>query len=757
MNLAGFDLAQLDLVAIKAEIERQQELRKYDWKLHARPKQLPPPGNWRYWVLRWGRGSGKTRTGAEFIRSMAQAGKHPRIALIGPTAADVRDVMIEGDSGILSCSSPDFMPLYEPSKRQLTWPNGVIGKTYSADEPDRLRGPQHHAGWLDELSAFEYPEAFTQFKLGFRLGTNLRCIITMTPKPCAVVRELDKQSKDGTGRVIMSTGSTYENEKNLAPEFFTEVIRQYEGTRLGRQELQGELLEDTPGALWNTLVLDRTRVAVAPPMVRIVVSIDPSVTASDESDECGITVSGKGIDSDLYMLEDASGVMTPHEWASLAIRLFHKWNADVIVAETNNGGDLVGNTILAIDPSVPFRKVTASRGKHLRAEPISALWEQNRAHLVGNYERLEEQMCQMSSEGYTGRGSPDRLDSAVHGATELMLNGTTVQMFPDFRAAHRGNSDPATACHVYDVLSYEAQLKDWWTRWVSVSFSLTSAAAHWWAREPNGRIRIYRELLAQDATPEEFGRDIAERSRQEAANHRMLPVWMGEEAFKTSGGKCLAVSVAEGIQKSLGAHKSFLFVHNEEEKGILDPLARWKAIQSRLERMPKGFLSVQKLPGADSTGWDIVREMLRWRSNNAQASTTGPDWDYARTLVKDYPKFEAYIAQFAQPEPEVLPILKISNDCKGMIQAMSGAVRTPDDTALAMGGGTFVLQSLRLGCMAAREDSARQPMEEFIGARLDALPEDAAGISKHLAVLKAREDYTNRHGSGVISFARRRR
>lgn len=385
MNLAGIDFSQLDLRSIAAEIERQQELRRYDWKLNARPDQLPPPGQWRFWLIMSGRGWGKTKTICEYLRLLAKGGKHRRIAILGATAADVRDVIVEGDSGILAISPPDFTPLYEPSKRQLTWPNGVIAKTYSADEPDRLRGPQHHAAIVDELAAYEYPEAFTQLKFGLRLGNDVRCVIATTPKPCQAVRELVKQAKEGNGRVVITRGSTYDNRANLAPEFFDEIIKQYEGTRLGRQELDGELLEDTPGALWNTVILDQTRCRETPPdMVRIVVAIDPSVTSSGDSDECGISVCGKGIDGDVYVLDDLSGIMTPNEWASTAIRAYHQWGADAVIAETNNGGDLVGNTILALDPSIPFRKVTASRGKIARAEPVSALFEQNRAHLVGS-------------------------------------------------------------------------------------------------------------------------------------------------------------------------------------------------------------------------------------------------------------------------------------------------------------------------------------------------------------------------------------
>lgn len=384
MDLTNLSFGNLQLADILKAAEEVARDRKYDWEANARPEQLPPTGSWRFWLILAGRGWGKTRVIAEFARMLAKKGKHGRIALLGATAADVRDVIVEGDSGILACSPQDFMPLYEPSKRQLTWPNGVIAKTYSADEPDRLRGPQHHAAIVDELAAYEYPEAFTQLKFGLRLGKDVRCAIATTPKPCFSVRELVKQAKDGTGRVIITRGSTYDNRANLAPEFFEDIIKQYEGTRLGRQELDGELLEDTPGALWNTLILDRTRCKEEPPeMVRIVVAVDPSVTSSGDSDECGISVCGKGIDGDAYVLADLSGIMSPHEWAKRAVWAYHEWNADAIIAETNNGGDLVGNTILAVDPSVPFRKVTASRGKVARAEPVSALFEQNRAHLVG--------------------------------------------------------------------------------------------------------------------------------------------------------------------------------------------------------------------------------------------------------------------------------------------------------------------------------------------------------------------------------------
>ena len=699
-----------------------------------------------------------TRCGAEYIRQLAEGGKHPILHILGPTAADVRDVMVEGPSGILACSPPWFMPEYEPSKRQIKWPNGVIAKTFSAEEPNRLRGPQCYGGWIDEIAAFDDPEAFTQFKLGYRLGSDLRCIITTTPKPCPIIHDLVKDEK--TGKAIIVRGSTYENRQNLAEDFFADVISQYEGTRLGRQELEGELLEDTPGALWNTLLIDRTRVKREdlPPMARIVVAIDPSVTSNARSDECGIAVVGKGVNGDGYMLEDLSGVMTPNEWAMAAIAAYHRHSADVIVGETNNGGDLVGNTILALDPGVPFRKVTASRGKHLRAEPISLLSDQGRFHLVGNYAKLEEQMCAMASDGYTGSGSPDRLDALVWAASEVMLGGTTVTMFPDFRAAHRANGEPENAVHVVEV----GEVKDWWTRWISVTIG-SSSAAHWWCREPaqpgkiGSRSRIYREFLAQDMTPEEFGAGIAQRSQQEAKISRILPVWLAENAFSGIQGKSVAAAVAEGIQRSLGQHKAFLFVHDDEERGIVDPQQRWRTFSARMDRMPTGFLSVQPIKGKDSDGWDVVREMLRWRPA-ASGRLEGPDWDYARQLVlTDYPAYERYISEFKEPDVEVLPELLISNQCKGVIQAMSGAVRTNDDSALAMGGGSFVLQSLRIGALASREDASREPMQEFVGRKLAALPSGASGTARHMAAVKAEQDWGGQHGMGPISFSRKRK
>lgn len=753
MNFAGIDFGATDLNAALKVIEAEKEKRRYEWKTQARPKQLAPKGNWRFWLLMAGRGFGKTRTGAEFVRQLAEGGKHPRIALIGPTAADVRDVMVEGDSGILACSPPWFMPKYEPSKRQLEWPNGVIAKTYSADEPERLRGPQHHAGWIDEPAAFQYPEAFTQFKLGFRLGSDLRCVLTTTPKPCPLVRELVKQAKESPDRVVITRGSTSENEANLAPEFFTEVIAQYAGTRLGRQELDGELLEDTPGALWNTAMLERTRHRASealPPMSRVVVAIDPSVTSNAGSDECGIAVVGKGVDGDGYMLEDLSGVMSPNEWASVAIAAYHRHAADVIVGETNNGGDLVGNTILALDPGVPFRKVTASRGKHLRAEPISLLSEQNRFHLHGSFPKLEEQMCAMASDGYTGSGSPDRLDAMVWGASELMLGGATVQMFPEFRPSQRPG-EPGNALHVYRW----TEMKEWWPRWISVNIGSTSAAL-WWCRDNNGRIFVYRELVLQDVTPEAFGMEIAKLSQSESDAVRSIPVWLSDKAFDRVQGKSVASLITDGISRVIGQHKAFLFVHTQEEREIHDPGERLERIESRLRKMPQGFLNVRALNGGkDQTGWDVVRELLRWRGSTP-GKREAPDVEWAKHLaLTDKRAYQEYVDSFSGNPVEDLPVLRISAECKALIQSMSGAARSAsDESALANGNGVFALQSLRIGALASRQEQVAEPREEFVGRRLDAMPDNATTMARMIVAERAETHWNNTQEATPLSFRR---
>lgn len=386
------------------------------WRSLARPDQLSPVGDWRVWLILAGRGWGKTRTGAEWVIEQVRDKGRRRVALVGATAADVRDVMIEGESGIMSIAPDNFRPVYEPSKRRLTFPNGAIATAYSADEPNRLRGPQHDSGWCDEPAAWKYPETWDMLMFGLRLGDNPQCVATTTPRPIQLIRTLIKDPATHITR-----GSTYDNRENLAPQFFAQIITKYEGTRLGRQELGGELLDDIPGALWNRKMLDDLRIAKAPEMVRVVVAIDPAMTSGEDSDETGIVVAGKGIDGHGYVLADRTCRMSPDGWAKRAVEAYKEFEADRIIAEVNNGGDMVERMIRIASYDVPYKAVHASRGKRVRAEPISALYEQNRMHHVGTYERLEDQMCSFTPDGYDG--SPDRVDALVWAFTELMVDG----------------------------------------------------------------------------------------------------------------------------------------------------------------------------------------------------------------------------------------------------------------------------------------------------------------------------------------------
>jgi phage terminase large subunit-like protein len=383
----------------------------YDWAFWARPSQTAPPGDWRTWLILAGRGFGKTRTGAEWVRGEVEANRRGRIALIGATAADVRDVMVEGESGILAVSRPSFRPVYEPSKRRVTWPNGAIATTYSADEPDRLRGPQHDGGWADELAAWRRPEAWDMFLFGLRLGSDPRSVVTTTPRPTKIVKELLAAPTTHPTR-----GATYDNLENLAPAFAEQIIRKYEGTRLGRQELYAEVLTDTPGALWTYVMLEDRR--PAPDLARVVVAIDPAVTSNEDSDETGIVVAGLGIDGRGYVLADRSCRLSPDGWAQRAVAAFDDHHGDLIVAEVNNGGDLVEQTIRTVRRAISYRTVHASRGKAVRAQPVAALYEQGRVSHVEVFPELEEQLTSWTPESGT---SPDRLDALVWALTELLV------------------------------------------------------------------------------------------------------------------------------------------------------------------------------------------------------------------------------------------------------------------------------------------------------------------------------------------------
>lgn len=389
----------------------------YSWDCWRRPKQATPDGDWRVWLIMAGRGFGKTRTGAEFIREQVATGRAKRVALVGATAADVRDTMIEGESGLLSVFPPDQRPRYEPSKRRVTFHNGATATAYSADEPDRLRGPNHDLAWADELAAWRYPDAWDQLMFGLRLGDRPRAIVTTTPRPIPIIRRLTAL-QDGT--VHITRGSTYENSANLADAFLNEMRKRYEGTRLGRQELFAEVLDDVDGALWNREMIERSRVTAIPPFSRLVVAIDPAISTGEDSAETGIIVAGIAPNKDGYVLADQTLKGSPNEWAKAAIAAYHTHKADVIVAEANQGGDMVKHTLATIDSRVPVKLVRASRGKRTRAEPVASLYEQNRVHHVGYFGSLEDQLCSWVPDVSQ---SPDRLDALVWALTDLMVDG----------------------------------------------------------------------------------------------------------------------------------------------------------------------------------------------------------------------------------------------------------------------------------------------------------------------------------------------
>jgi phage terminase large subunit-like protein len=403
-----------ELKAIIAGLSPEEaEAVAFDWDWWSRPSQRPPVGKWTNWLILAGRGFGKTRVGSEMVRRWIRNFRY--VNLIGATAADARDIMIEGESGVLAVCPRHERPVYLPSKRRLEWPNGARTLIFTADEPERLRGKQHMKLWCDELASWRRPEAFTQALLGLRLGPLPQVVITTTPKPAKVLREL--VAKEGT---VLTRGSTYENRANLAPAFFDQVIKQYEGTRLGRQELNAEMLDDVPGALWTGTLIEELRVKKAPEMSRVVVAIDPATTHGENSDETGIVVAGKGMDGHGYVLADLSCRLSSNDWAVRAINAYREFRADRIIAEVNNGGDLVESVLRAVDRNIPYRGVHASRGKVVRAEPASALYEQRRVHHVGLFGELESQMCTFVPDSLDA--SPDRVDALVWALTELMID-----------------------------------------------------------------------------------------------------------------------------------------------------------------------------------------------------------------------------------------------------------------------------------------------------------------------------------------------
>lgn len=402
---------------------------QYDWSYHGRPKQQEPEGEWLVWLILAGRGFGKTRTGAEWVHKNANSGKYGRFNLVGATAADVRDIIVEGESGILSTMKPWNKCRYISTKRTIEWDNGAKALTFSAEEPERLRGHQCEAAWADELAAWTYiDETWRQLQFGMRLGPNPRTVVTTTPKPLPLIKRL---KKDPMNHVTI--GGTYENRANLADAFINEITQTYEGTRFGRQEIHAEILEEAEMALWNRDLLDDGRVepnifwpdektrgtpeGSIPPLKRIVIGVDPAMTFKNESAETGIVVCGLARNDHAYVLEDASGKYKPEQWARKVAALYHHWMADRVVAETNQGHALVRHTIAVEDPTVAVKDVHAQKNKITRAEPISTAYERGRVHHVGDFKALEDQMCQWEQ---GDPNSPDRMDAMVWAMTDLI-------------------------------------------------------------------------------------------------------------------------------------------------------------------------------------------------------------------------------------------------------------------------------------------------------------------------------------------------
>lgn len=393
----------------------------HDWYFWARPNQREPEGDdWLNWLIMTGRGWGKTRTGAEWVHRGIDNGTYGRFHLVAPTASDARDILVEGPAGIEATAKPWNPVNYSPTKRKLTWENGAVALVFSADEPDRLRGEQAEAAWCDELAAWRYPEAWSQLQLGLRLGRRPRTVITTTPRPTRLIKDLAAAPTTYTTK-----GITYENVDNLAPAFLAEIIREYEGSRFGRQEVYADILTDVPGAVFHLDTIDEHRVGkdgIPPRLDRIIVGVDPAMSYTDVASETGIIVAGRSPAQHGWVFEDVSGKMKPEQWARKVVAMYRKYEATRVVAEKNQGGDLVAHTIHVIDPSIPVKLVHASKGKVTRAEPVATLYEQGRIHHVGILATLEQQM----TEWEPGMDSPDRMDALVWAMTDLLVGGAGV-------------------------------------------------------------------------------------------------------------------------------------------------------------------------------------------------------------------------------------------------------------------------------------------------------------------------------------------
>nr|WP_300549418.1 terminase family protein [Roseovarius sp.] len=414
----------------------------YLFEFWALDHQIAPEGDWRTWVIMGGRGAGKTRAGAEWVRAQVEGarpldkGRCQRLALVGETIDQVREVMVFGESGIMACSPPDRRPEWQATRKRLIWPNGATAQVFSAHDPEGLRGPQFDGAWVDELAKWKKArETWDMLQFGMRSGDDPRVCVTTTPRNVGVLKELLAAPS-----TVVTSAPTEANRAFLAESFLDEVRARYAGTRLGRQELDGVLVDEAEDALWTGAMLEGARVDQVPEMDRVVVAVDPPVSGHSGSDECGIVVVGaitRGPVQDwrAYVLADFSiSAASPARWASAAIRAMEQWGAERLVAEVNQGGDMVEQVIRQVDPLVPFRKVHASRGKVARAEPVAALYEQGRIHHLRGLSALEDQMCAMTARGYEGKGSPDRVDALVWAISDLILEPAAKWRNPSVRA-----------------------------------------------------------------------------------------------------------------------------------------------------------------------------------------------------------------------------------------------------------------------------------------------------------------------------------
>jgi len=413
-NLSAGTLMKAIAKATPDELLQYRDI-AYDWygpwPWSARPEQRPPDGEWRFWVYLAGRGAGKTRAGAEWVRWLVDRGETD-IGLIAPTAGDVSAVMINGQSGIMNVFPPHQRPVFVGTNRTITFHTGAVAHTYSADVPDRLRGPQHRFIWADELCAWRYDQyAWDMAMFGLRLGANPQAFVSTTPRPTPLLKSLVAHPA-----TVLTRGTTFDNRQNLAAGFFSDILDKYEGTRLGRQEIYAEIISDNPDALWRRTDIDKHRVTTAPEeLEQVVVAIDPAATAT--GDETGIVVAARGTDKRYYVLADASLHGTPDQWARRAVDLYDEYRADKIVYESNQGGDMVRYTLRTVRHNLPVKPVHASRGKFARAEPVAALYEQGKVSHVGQLNTLEDQMCEWTPEM---KYSPDRMDALVWAISALM-------------------------------------------------------------------------------------------------------------------------------------------------------------------------------------------------------------------------------------------------------------------------------------------------------------------------------------------------